>query len=144
MVRLSFFPFPNPSIRLTGVLTSIHTQYTLTSPRGVVRNIVFSNFNIAGASSGPNINEDSGDNGNYVGTSKLEISNIAFVNFTGYISTQARQTAAISCSKVYPCYNISFKGIDLATTKGGTPEGATGSCQFVANKGVSGMTGNGC
>jgi len=53
-------------------------------PRGVdwgsVRNILFANFHVQGADSGPAITEGSGNNGSYSGISLLEIPNITFVN----------------------------------------------------------------
>ena len=65
------------------------------------QDILFSNFLVHGADSGPAISEDSGDNGSYPGTSKMEISNVAFVNFTGWLSGEElkNETAEISCSK---------------------------------------------
>lgn len=47
----------------------------------------------------------------------MQISNIAFVNFTGTVNTtgasQPNRIASVSCSKVNPCYNIDFKNIHL-------------------------------
>ena len=66
--------------------------------------IIFSNFQVFGADAGPSVSEDSGDNddGDYSGTSLMEVSNVAFVNFTGYLSGEEDidHTATISCSKV--------------------------------------------
>jgi len=114
--------------------------------RGVVQNIRFENFHVVGASIGPDISEDSGDNGSYPGTSKMEISNIAFVNFTGYLAgAKGNRTAAVSCRKVYPCYNIAMKGIDLAPSVNTSAETeAVGTCAYIAPGGVSGMSGSGC
>lgn len=71
------------------------------------------------------------------------ISNIAFVNFTGYVDSSSR-TAAISCSTRNPCYNIANRNISLALTQGGTVEGAVGTCKYTAENAVYGMTGSGC
>lgn len=71
------------------------------------------------------------------------ISNIAFVNFTGYVTSSTR-TASVSCSTRNPCYNIANRNISLALTQGGTVEGAEGTCTYTAENGVSGMTGTGC
>ena len=69
-----------------------------------VSNILFSNFQIMDADAGPSISEDSGDNdnGDFVGTSLMEVANVVFVNFTGYLSgvESLDETATISCSKV--------------------------------------------
>lgn len=81
-------------------------------PRGAgwssIRNILFANFHIQGADSKPAITEDSGNNGSYSGTSLMKISNIAFVNFTGYLNNKSA-TASVSCSKVHPCYNSNLR-----------------------------------
>lgn len=81
--------------------------------------------------------------GSYKGTSNMLISNIAFVNFTGYV-TSASRTASVSCSTRNPCYNIAMKNISLALTQNGTVEGADGTCTYIADGGVHGMTGSGC
>lgn len=72
---------------------------------GSVRNMSFSSFHVMGADSGPAITEDSGDNSSYpdrAGTSLMEISNVAFVNFTGFLSGDEEDgvTASVSCSNV--------------------------------------------
>ncbi|KAJ5919448.1 hypothetical protein N7466_010391 [Penicillium verhagenii] len=106
---------------------------------GSIRNVLFSNFDIDGASSGIAITQDSGDNGSYVGTSKMSISNVAFVNFTGIIDKDSTKVASVSCSNVYPCYNIDFDNVVLF------PENSTtagiGSCSYTAEDGVHGLSG---
>lgn len=106
---------------------------------GSVRNVLFSNFQIDGASAGPGISQDSDDNGSYVGTSLMSISNIAFVNFTGTVDTSKSTIASVSCSEVHPCYNIDFDNVVLYpenfTTVG------TGSCKYTADNGVHGLDG---
>lgn len=92
-----------------GVLTPQASYESAGLPRGggwgSVRNILFSNFQVFGADGGPAISEDSGDNGTFPGTSLMEISNVAFVNFTGYLSGKEKKnvTASVSCSSVHPC-----------------------------------------
>lgn len=75
---------------------------------GSVRNIHFSNFVVQGADAGPTIDQNSGNNGSFAGTSLMDISNIAFTNFTGWLSGKEskNRTASVSCSKVHPCFNI--------------------------------------
>ena len=110
-----------------------------------MQNIRFENFYVEGANIGPDITQDSGDNGSFPGTSKMEISNIAFVNFTGYIEGgKGNRTAAISCSDVHPCFNIALQNISLAVNATGTPEPAQGTCSYIASGGVTGLTGSGC
>jgi len=112
---------------------------------GVVQNLRFENFYVQGAASGPAITEGNGDNGSYAGTSKLEISNIAFVNFTGYTEGgKGNRTASVSCSNVHPCFNIAFQNISLAAEANGTATSAQGTCSYIAKNGVSGLTGSGC
>ena len=43
---------------------------------GEVRNILFSNFEIAGANSGPAITQGNGDNGSFAGTSNMLVSTV--------------------------------------------------------------------
>ncbi|PMD62942.1 glycoside hydrolase family 28 protein [Hyaloscypha bicolor E] len=113
---------------------------------GVVQNIRFENFHLVGPAIGPDITQDSGNNGSFSGTSKMEISNIAYVNFTGYLAgAKGNRTAAISCSKVNPCYNIALKGIELAPSVNASAQTqAVGTCAYVASGGVSGLSGSGC
>lgn len=81
--------------------------------------------------------------GSYAGTSNMLISNVAYVNFTGYVTSSSR-TASVSCSTRNPCYNIGMRNISLALTQNGTAEGASGTCSYIADGGVYGMTGSGC
>lgn len=112
---------------------------------GVVQNIRFENFFVQGAAIGPAISQDTGDNRSFVGTSLMEISNIAFVNFTGYVvSTKGNRTASISCSDVHPCFNIALQNVSLAPQANASGTSAQGTCQFVAPNGVTGLTGSGC
>ncbi|EPS27745.1 putative rhamnogalacturonan alpha-L-rhamnopyranohydrolase [Penicillium oxalicum 114-2] len=106
---------------------------------GSVSEIVFSNFDIQGANSGPAISQDSGNNGSLSGTSLMSISNVAFVNFTGNIETSKSWTSSVSCSKVHPCFNIDFDHVVLYPTNSTTA--GTGSCKYTAAGGVSGLSG---
>ncbi len=113
--------------------------------RGIVNNLRFENFYTEGAAIGPNINQDSGNNGSFSGTSNMLVSNIAFVNFTGFLAATSNRTTAVSCSTRNPCYNIDMQGISLALTEtSSTKEGAVGTCKYIAPGGVHGMTGSGC
>ncbi|KAH8889866.1 polygalacturonase [Thozetella sp. PMI_491] len=112
---------------------------------GVVNNLRFENFYIEGAAIGPNINQDSGNNGSFSGTSNMLVSNIAFVNFTGFLAATSNRTAAVSCSARNPCYNITMQNINLGLTEDDPArEGAVGTCKYIAAGGVRGMTGSGC
>src|ERR1700761_9439095 len=53
---------------------------------GSVRNILFANSNVQGADAGPSITQDNGDNGTFPGTSRMDLSNIVFENFTGFLN----------------------------------------------------------
>jgi hypothetical protein len=107
---------------------------------GSVRNILFSNFELYGAGMGPAISQDSGDNGSYAGTSKMSVSNIAFVNFTGYLDRNSDVVSEVSCSNVHPCYNIDFDNVVLYPTENSTTPG-TGTCKYTADGGVHGLDG---
>lgn len=107
---------------------------------GSIRNVLFSNFNVQGASAGPSISQDSGDNGSYAGTSKMSISNVAFVNFTGWVDTEKSVVSTVSCSEVHPCYNIDYDNVVLYPGKNATTAG-TGSCKYTADGGVHGLSG---
>lgn len=75
------------------------------------------------------------------------ISNVAFVNFTGYLNdaTTTNQTAYLICSTRNPCYNIAFNNITLQPRKSADyVVGAKGSCQYTADDGIYGISGSGC
>lgn len=113
---------------------------------GSVRNILFSNFLVQGADAGPTITQDSGDNGSYPGTSLMEISNVAFVNFTGFLSGKesgGNRTAGVSCSEVHPCFNVAVENVVLRVEGNSTALG-TSKCSYVAPGGVHGLNGTGC
>jgi galacturan 1,4-alpha-galacturonidase len=54
---------------------------------------------------------------------------------------KGNRTAAVSCSEVYPCYNIALKGMELASSVNVSETGAVGTCAYVAPGGVSGLSG---
>ncbi|CAJ2502305.1 Uu.00g096990.m01.CDS01 [Anthostomella pinea] len=110
---------------------------------GVVRNVLFANFSVHGADAGPAITQDSGDNGSYSGTSHMAVSNVAFVNFTGYLNGKST-TASVNCSEEWPCYNVDFEGLQLRTAENATRLTGTGKCEFVEEGGVHGLNGTGC
>ena len=112
---------------------------------------------------GPNINQDSGNNGlmrsmlhhratfrltcppgSFAGTSNMLISNISFVNFTGFLDSKSSRTAQISCSSRQPCHGIRMEDIRLRPTERQAVVGAQGTCKYIVPGGVVGMTGNGC
>jgi galacturan 1,4-alpha-galacturonidase len=121
---------------------SIWSSLANSKSRGVVQNLRFENFHVEGAASGPSITQGNGDNGSYAGTSKMEISNIAYVNWTGYIEGgKGNRTASISCTNVHPCFNIAFQDVSLAIAANATENPAVGTCSYTAPNGVSGLIG---
>lgn len=109
---------------------------------GIVRNVTFSNFDIYGADSGPSITQDNGNNGSYAGTSKMQITNILFQNFTGYLNGESR-TSSVSCSRVQPCRGIEFREVKLKPSIEDDGFGK-GSCSNVRPGAVRGVSGPGC
>ncbi|KAH8692757.1 putative extracellular exo-polygalacturonase [Talaromyces proteolyticus] len=109
---------------------------------GSVENILFSNFDIQGANAGPSITQDNGNNGSYSGTSLMSISNIAFVNFTGYLNSEPSGdvVASVSCSKAHPCYNIDFDNVNIQPAKNISTFGGA-KCKYTASAGVHGLSG---
>ena len=102
---------------------------------GKIRNLLFSNFYLVDVSRGPYITQDNGNNGSFSGTSKMEVSNIVFRNFTGTLKEPAdSRLGDISCSKVYPCYNISFEMMENL-------EAAEGWCQWTEPGTIFGLPG---
>lgn len=115
---------------------------------GIVRNITFSNFEIEGADSGPSINQDNGNSGgSATGTSKMEVSEIIYENFSGYLSDATIKkgvVASVVCSKLKPCHDIAFKGVELRLGKNATKTVLNGKCSNIATGGVTGLIGGGC
>jgi hypothetical protein len=109
---------------------------------GSVKNITFSNFFIDGADGGPSITQDNGNNGSFAGTSKMDISGISFINFTGQLSKSASVKASVSCSKVHPCGGISFVNVSLTSSAGKVL--TTGRCSNISPGGVHGLEGSTC
>lgn len=104
---------------------------------GNVRNMLFTNFDVRGADAGGVITQNNGDNGTAAGTSNMLVSNVAFVNFTGYLDNKDT-TTSISCSERNPCYNIEYVDYTLhqsvTTTELGSAE-----CKWVNKGGVHGV-----
>ncbi|KAF2432582.1 polygalacturonase [Tothia fuscella] len=109
---------------------------------GRVHNISFSNFDIQGADSGPAITQDNGNNGSFSGTSRMEISDIKFENFSGHLNGKGR-TSSINCSKVKPCSGIVFRDVKIRPEKDMEGYG-TGRCVNVRPGAVVGLKGEGC
>ena len=109
---------------------------------GTVQNIRFENFRVQGSDVGVAVAQDSGDfkNGTFDGTSLMEVSNVAFVNFTGY--TNADRAASLDCSAVHPCFGITVEGFGL--TVNDTGRLGAERCKFVRPGGVFGLNGTGC
>lgn len=122
----------------------IFSKLSLKCIRGVVQNLRFENFHVEGAAHGPAITQDTGNNGSYSGTSKMEVSNVAFVNWTGYLALSNNNSASVSCSAAHSCFNIAFQNVTLAPTMNATQVPAQGSCKFNAKNGVTGLSGSGC
>lgn len=109
---------------------------------GNVTDITFSNFRVQGADSSPSITQDNGNNGSFSGTSKMLVSDIRYVNFTGYLNGKSAK-ASVSCSKANPCFDIFFEDIHLKNGANGT-ENVNGTCKYTAQGGVHGLAGSGC
>ena len=75
----------------------------------------------------------------------MEISNVVYANWTGYLHLEDGddETAGISCSKVHPCYNIDFRNVSLTIRENETDTG-TGECKFIETGGIDGLSGEGC
>jgi len=111
---------------------------------------------VVGANIGPDITQTSGDTSpaSHPGSSKMLIQNIVFANWTGWTQpsgsgfTQGgvalNETAAISCSTLFPCQGIIFQNVSLSYGENGTADGPLGTCTFAAENGIIGMDGTGC
>ena len=108
---------------------------------GSVKNITFSNFVIDGADSGPAITQDNGNNGSFSGSSLMDISDIHFVNFTGKLSKGKTSKASINCSRLHPCFNITFSDFNLIGSDG---KSLTATCRNTAAGGVRGLDSPSC
>ncbi|KAI5362934.1 putative glycoside hydrolase, family 28, pectin lyase/virulence factor [Septoria linicola] len=104
---------------------------------GSITNLLFSNFEVYGAKAGASISQNSGDNGTAAGTSNMLVSNVQFVNFTGYLDDKA-VTASVSCSTRNPCYNIDYRNYTLYTSPNGIDAG-NATCKWVEDGGVHGL-----
>jgi galacturan 1,4-alpha-galacturonidase len=109
---------------------------------GIVRNITFRNFRLHGPNHGPNISQNSGNNGSYTGTSKMEVRDILFENWTGFLAGETRM-ATVSCTMVHPCSGIEVRNMSLLSWSQGIPID-NGTCEYIAPGGVIGVTGESC
>ena len=108
---------------------------------GVVRDVLFSNFNMQGPGYGAAITQDSGDNGSFPGTSNMEISNVAFVNFTGFsdpTSSHPDRVAEVSCSYRHPCFNVEFQNFTISPGQNSTAVEGTIFCEYTEPGAVHG------
>jgi galacturan 1,4-alpha-galacturonidase len=78
---------------------------------GAVRNILFSNFKLNGPTHGTAITQNYGHNGSAYLPSKMQVSNVAFINFTGSVSATSTEDNVIECSTTHPCYNIAYENV---------------------------------
>ena len=69
------------------------------------------------------------------------VTNVAFVNFTGWLNSTGDTNSGVSCSNRHPCYNIDFRNFSLSIGQDGTPTGAEGGCDYTEAGGVHGLTG---
>ncbi|TEA16687.1 putative galacturan 1,4-alpha-galacturonidase C [Colletotrichum sidae] len=73
-----------------GVLVPQGPYESASQPRGggwgSVRNVLFSNVKYENVNNAPTINQNNGNNSAYAGTSKMGVSDVASVNFTGTLS----------------------------------------------------------
>ena len=74
----------------------------------------------------------------------MQISNIVFANWTGWVEGKNGRTAQVSCSKRRPCRGIVLQDVNLAPSEGAKPVRAQGSCSNIEPGGVKGLTGSGC
>ena len=109
---------------------------------GTVSHITFSNFRVEGADSPPGLNQDSGNNGSFAGSSKMLVYDVRWVNFTGWLNGKSAK-GSVSCSKMEPCFDIWFENVDLTDGEGGT-ENVNGSCKYIKEGGVHGLNGSSC
>jgi len=73
----------------------------------------------------------------------MEVSNVAFVNFTGYTvpSTKApSEVNDINCSTVHPCFNIEYENVEVSPGQNATVADAETLCKYVESGGVHGET----
>lgn len=101
---------------------------------GNVRNLLFENFELEGVSRGPFITQDNGKaNSSAGGTSKMQISDVVFRNFTGSLKSDSGKLGEISCSRPNPCFDIHFEDMNL--------EAALGTCRWSQPGAIFGLPG---
>jgi galacturan 1,4-alpha-galacturonidase len=89
----------------------------------------------------PVANSESFPPGSFSGTSNMLVTNVAFVNFTGWLSTTSTKNSEVSCSTRNPCYNIDFRSFAVSSGQNGTQANATGTCKYTETGGVHGLAG---
>ncbi|KAF2728296.1 polygalacturonase [Polyplosphaeria fusca] len=109
---------------------------------GTVSNITFSNFQVDGADSPPTITQDNGNNKSYSGSSKMLVSDVRFVNFSGWLNGKTTM-GSVGCSTVNPCFGIEYVNVTLRSGVNGT-QITNGTCKYTAPRGVTGLKGTGC
>ncbi|KAL4962427.1 pectin lyase fold/virulence factor [Aspergillus stella-maris] len=105
---------------------------------GGVRNITFRDFDVTGSNRAVVITQDNGDDeeGNFEGTSLMEVSDVRFEEYKGVLETKNELT--VSCSRVHPCFGIEFVDWEVTGVDG---EETIGDCRWVAEGGVQGLEG---
>ena len=83
---------------------------------GVVRNCLFSNFHLQNPRVGTAISQTSGHNGSAYLPSKMQVSNVVFVNFTGTVNS-TKGYNELGCSTTHPCFNIAYENVLNSTGK---------------------------
>ncbi|KAL3472287.1 pectin lyase fold/virulence factor [Aspergillus californicus] len=84
---------------------------------GVVRNITFSNFDVTRTQRGMLITQSNGNNGSFKGTSKMEISDITFADYTGvsgmdFVSNDGDQAKGV-CTGTTDKTVVGLRGVDF-------------------------------
>ncbi|KFZ02300.1 hypothetical protein V500_00296 [Pseudogymnoascus sp. VKM F-4518 (FW-2643)] len=125
----------------TGVLVPQTNYESCCEPRGGdwgnVRNLTFANIDVTGAKKALWVGQNSGGNTSTRGTSKMQMSEIYFTNFTGVLNSTTN-SADFTCSSVYPCYDIFFTNTTVVSTTGATLKG---SCALATPGGIHGLPG---
>lgn len=104
---------------------------------GNVRNLTFANIDLTGAKKATWVGQGSGGNSSTRGTSMMQLSEIYFTNLFGVLDAEDNK-GEVSCSNVYPCYDIYFNN---ATVMGSTGATLRGACALAAPGGIHGLKG---
>jgi len=74
----------------------------------------------------------------------MDISDIHFINFTGYTNYRAAkptQISSISCSLVHPCFDIFYQNFSVSAGQNAVPATSITTCAYIAPNGVHGVQG---